>query len=65
MTTVATAAVLRTANGDFELEEVQLGPLASNELLVPSAGVPDNLGRGQPCATNAPLRLLEEGSASR
>lgn len=39
MTTVATAAVLRTADGLFELEELELGPLASNELLVRVVGV--------------------------
>lgn len=38
MTTTATAAVLRNGDGKFELEEIELGPLAPDELLVKIVG---------------------------
>lgn len=38
MTTTAIAAVLRNSDGKFELEEVELGPLESDELLVKVVG---------------------------
>ena len=38
MTTTATAAVLRNGDCKFELEEIELGPLASDELLVKVVG---------------------------